>query len=353
MEKINIEIDDKIKSEIIIKDDIRNKLENYFEDKNYFLITNKKIAKLYPHIIYKFHKDKVILLKDGEKYKNYKTYNEIMETLFSKKIERKDCIVALGGGVIGDLAGYVASTILRGVEFIQVPTTLLAMCDSSIGGKTGYNTKFGKNLIGTFYPASKVLIDPQFLNTLNDKEYKCGMGEVLKYAFIEKSTKCKENYNLIDFLTINQTEDVKREMKQIITMCASIKANVVNLDIKEGGLRKVLNFGHTFAHPIETLTNYKKIFHGKAVSLGMKYAAKLALNTSRIDKEYYDKIISLMNKFNLINKEIKFDKEKFINLMKQDKKIKDGKINLLLPVGPREVELVDNIEEPSIEACLP
>lgn len=353
MEKINISINENILSEIYIQDDIRNEIQDLFEDKNYFLITNTKVAKLYPQIVYKFNSDKVIIIKDGEKYKNFKTFNYIIDSLLDKKIERKDCIVALGGGVIGDLAGYVASSVLRGVELIQIPTTLLAMCDSSIGGKTGYNTKYGKNLVGSFYPAAKIIIDPQFLQTLNKYEYKCGMGEIVKYALIEKSCINKTDYNLLNELKTLQTQDVKKEMQKIISICAHLKANVVNLDIKESGLRKVLNFGHTFAHPIETLTNYKKISHGQAVAYGIKMASNLALNINKIDKEYYEEIINLIDKFELTDKQYRFDKQKFIQLMKQDKKVNNQKINLLLPSDHRTVELVENIEAPSLEALLP
>ncbi len=354
MEKINISINENILSEIYIKDDIRYELQDLFEsNKNYFLITNTKVAKLYPQIVYKFNSDKVIIIKDGEKYKNFKTFNQIINSLLDKKIERKDCIVALGGGVVGDLAGYAASSILRGVELIQVPTTLLAMCDSSIGGKTGYNTKFGKNLVGSFYPASKIIIDPQFLQTLNQYEYKCGMGEIVKYALIEKSCLSKTDYNLLNILETLQTQDVKKEMQNIISICAHLKANVVNLDIKEGGLRKVLNFGHTFAHPIETLTNYKKISHGQAVAYGIKIASKLGLILGKIDKDYFDEIINLIDKFELTQKDYHFDKQKFIKLMKQDKKVKNQKINLLIPSARQTVELIENTEEPSLEASLP
>ena len=352
MQRITINTCENLVSEIYIKNDLKDELQSFFENKNYFLITNKTVAKLYPQIIYKFNTDKVIIIKDGEKYKNEKTFNKIISQLLLKKIERKDCIIALGGGVVGDLAGYVASSILRGVELIQIPTTLLAMCDSAIGGKTGYNTKFGKNLVGSFYPAKKIIIDPQFLNTLNDYEYKCGLGEILKYAFIEKSCKHDIEYNLLEMLEQLQKDDVKKEIEKIIAICVSLKANVVNKDIKEGGLRKVLNFGHTFAHPIETLMNYKKISHGQAVAHGMKMAAKLALSLNRIDENYFQKINYLIDKFELTGKIPEFDTKKFIEIMKQDKKVQNKKINLLLPVAPAVVELVDNIEEPSLEASL-
>lgn len=353
MEKIEISSIDNLKSEILIEEGISDKIQDFFENKKYFLITNKTIAKLYPNFLLKFDKKRIIVIPDGEKYKNYKTFNFILEKLLKEKIERKDAIVALGGGVVGDLAGYVASSILRGVELIQVPTTLLAMCDSSIGGKTGFNTKYGKNLVGSFYLANKVLIDAKFLNTLNDYEYKCGLGEVLKYAFIEQSSKCSVNYNLFEFLMNNSKEEVKNQMNFVIKACAHIKADVVNFDRLEGGLRKILNFGHTYAHPIETLSNYKNISHGQAVAIGIKYAAKLAYDIKKIDKEYYNKIISLIDKFELAKKEPTFKKEKIVALMKQDKKVLDNKINLLLPVDYSKVELFDNIDSPLIEASLP
>ena len=229
------------------------------------------------------------------------------------------------------------------------------MCDSAIGGKTGFNSKYGKNLIGSFYFASKVLIDPLFLNTLNKYEYKCGLGEVLKYAFIEKSCKQDSNFNLINFLEENQKDDIKNQMNFIIKACANLKAHVVQNDRLESNLRKILNFGHTYAHPIETLSNYKNISHGEAVAFGMKYASRLAVIKNIITNDYYQKIISLIDKFELTNskKVKKIKKENIVNLMTQDKKVEDSKINLLLPVDFATVKLFDNIDLPSIEASLP
>ncbi len=353
MEKIEISTVDRLKSEILIERGLCGKIENFFENRKYFLITNTTLLKLYPEFVKKFDKNKIIAVKDGEKYKNFKTFRFIIEKLLKEKIERKDCIVAFGGGVVGDLAGYAASSVLRGVKLIQIPTTLLAMCDSSIGGKTGFNSKYGKNLVGSFYLADKILIDPNFLATLPDYEYKCGLGEILKYAFIEKSCKCETSYNLFEFLSNNSKNEVKNKIDFAIKAGADLKASVVNKDRLEGGLRKILNFGHTFAHPIETLSNYKNISHGEAVAFGMKYASQLAFNLSKIDESYFNKINFLIDKFELTNKQLRFKKDKIINLMKQDKKVLDNKINLLLPVGDFEVALFDNIDLPSIEASLP
>lgn len=352
MEKITISTTEHLKSEIIIENDLRKSIKNFLEDKKYFLITNETIAKLYPDLIYSFPKHHTIIIKDGEKYKNFKTYQNILNELLKQKIERKDCIIALGGGVIGDLAGYVASTILRGVELIQVPTTLLAMCDSSIGGKTGFNTNYGKNLVGSFYLASKVLIDPQFINTLSDYEYKCGLGEILKYAFIEKSCNKNSNFNLINFLNENDITGIKNQIEYLIKASATLKAHVTENDRLENNLRKILNFGHTYAHALETLSRYKNLSHGEAVAHGIKFASKLSMIKGYISEEYYNNIILLLEKFNLTNKKIKFKKEKIINLMKQDKKVENSKINLILPTSKQLVEIFDNIDLPSLEASL-
>lgn len=359
MEKILINNLEKTTSEIIIDYSLMDKLDEILKTnilKKHFLITNNTLAQLYPQILKKFNQDNIVIIKDGEKYKNYKTFNFIIEELLKSKIERKDSIVALGGGVVGDLAGFCASSILRGVELIQIPTTLLAMCDSSIGGKTGFNTKYGKNLVGSFYKAQKVLIDLKFLNTLSDYQFKCGMGEVLKYAFIETSCKADRTFDLIDILSNNLKEKISEKMNSIVCACAYLKASVVNNDEKESGLRKILNFGHTFAHPIETLTKYKKFSHGQAVAYGMKMASKLALLNDKIEKDYHQRIEFLIDKYELTPKKLQFNKkdcEKFVELMKQDKKVQNGKINLLLPVARSQVELFDNIDLPSIEVLLP
>ena len=353
MEIIDIKTTDNNNSKIIIQEGIINDIHGILNDKRYFLITNTTIKKLYPQIIYKFHKDRIIVIKDGEKYKNFKTYEYIINELLKRKVERKDCIVALGGGVVGDIAGFCASTVLRGIELVQIPTTLLAMCDSSIGGKTGINSQYGKNLIGSFYMASRIYIDPHFIETLNKYEYKCGMGEILKYAFIENSCKCDTQYNLLEFFDKNQILDIKNQMPYIIKACAHLKATVVAKDKKEGGLRKILNLGHTFAHPIETLSNYKKISHGEAVAWGIKCASKLAFDLKMIDKQYFEKINFLIDKYKLISHKINFNKKDILKLMFQDKKVENGKINLLVPVNPAEVELFDNIDLRAVEACLP
>ena len=329
---------------IIIERGILDNIENQFEDKRYFLITNDKIAKIYNDFLSKFDKNRIIIIKDGEKYKNLKTIEFILNKLLDNKIERKDCIVAFGGGVIGDMSGFCASSVLRGVDFIQIPTTLLSQVDSSVGGKTGFNNKHGKNLIGAFYQPKKVLIDTNVLNTLSDKDFQCGMGEVIKYAFIEKSCNAKEYFNLFKLFENINPDEIKNKIEDIIYACVSLKAAVVEQDEKENGLRAILNLGHTYAHAIETISNYK-IAHGQAVAAGIKMALKASLLKGVINQNYYDYGINLIDKFNLAPKIEKLNSAKVIEIMKSDKKVKNSKINLILPRTAAQAALFDDTDE--------
>lgn len=345
MKKLTVETKDK-NYDIIIKDGILSESNEILpKDKRLFLVTNDNLSEIYPDFISKFeHK---VIIKDGEEHKNFETFQYITETLLSQKIERKDSVVVFGGGVTGDLAGYAASSVLRGVGFIQIPTTLLSQVDSSVGGKTGFNTKYGKNLIGAFYQPDLVLIDPLILKTLPEKEIKTGLGEVVKYAFIEKNCSDKEEFYLFDYLKneINYNE--------IIYKSCALKASVVSKDEKEKNLRAVLNFGHTFAHAIETITGYKKFTHGEAVSMGMKSAFDLALNLGLIDSSYHNEAFNLIDKFNLAPVyKLNWDKDEYINIMKSDKKVVSSKIRLVLPAGKSEVKIFDDIDENEIKKVI-
>ena len=351
MKTFEIKTQDLTTSKIIIDKGQMKKLS--FNNKNFYLITNTTLAKLYPNIIQKFKTENVIIIKDGEQYKNLKTVEYILDELLKRKVERSDTLFALGGGVVGDIAGFVASVILRGIKLISIPTTLLAMCDSSIGGKTGFNSKYGKNLVGSFYFASYVLIDTDFLQTLNDREFKCGMGEIVKYSLIEKSCRYGEYFDLIGYLQNETLESIKNDPNYIIECCCALKSHVVGLDKKEGGLRKILNLGHTFAHPFETLSNYKNMSHGEAVSLGIKCSAKYALIAGKIDQNYFDTINSLVDRFELCNTKMKFKKKDVLELMYHDKKVVNSKINLLVPSGRALVEQDGNIQLSELEASLP
>lgn len=328
---------------IVIERGILNNVENHLDNRRYFIITNDKVAKLYRGFLNKFDKKHTIIVKDGEKHKNLKTVEYILNKLLKEKVERKDCIIAFGGGVIGDMAGFCASSVLRGIDFIQIPTTLLSQVDSSVGGKTGFNGKYGKNLIGAFYQPKKVLIDPNVLNTLSYADFQSGLGEVIKYAFIENSCGAKKFFNLFDTFEKITPDSLKDKIEDIIYACVSLKAAVVEKDEKEKGLRQILNLGHTYAHAIETISNYK-IPHGQAVSCGIKMALKASFIKNFIDETYYNYGISIIDKFNLAPKIKPLNHKKVTEIMKSDKKVHDSKISLILPLTFAQAKSFDDTD---------
>lgn len=318
-----------------LKDDIYTRLEG----KKFLVIISEKVEKLYGKEL-GFDKSEKFILKDGEKEKNFKNYKKILERALKLQLTRKDTIIAIGGGVVGDLAGFAASTYMRGINFIQVPTTLLACVDSSVGGKTGIDTSFGKNLVGAFYQPDVVFINTNFLKTLDDRQFKTGMGEVVKYAFIEKSCCCNEELNLTNFLSENTEKIITRDLstlEKLIEICVKLKISVVEKDEKESGLRKILNFGHTYGHAVEKITNYKKFTHGEAIVKGMEFAFKLAEKKNIIDKNYKFFADDVIKKFGF--KAIPdYPLEKMINLMKMDKKAEFEYITFILPTDYSTVE---------------
>ena len=264
------------------------------------------------------------------------------------KLTRQDFIIAIGGGVVGDLAGFAASSYMRGINFIQVPTTLLACTDSSVGGKTAINTKYGKNLIGAFYQPKAVFINVNFLKTLDNCQFKSGLGEVIKYGFIEKSCLCDEELNLINFLNEHSDKILTRDiliLRELIEICIKLKISVVSKDEKEGGLRKILNYGHTYGHAIESITNYKKYTHGQCVIEGIYKVLDIALKLGKISKEYNFLCQDLIKKFGF-ERMPKFNKNKIFNIMLTDKKASDECITFILPSGYSQVDICDfNKEE--------
>lgn len=313
---------------------LKNSILEEINNKNYIVVFNEKVHKLYSKIL-DFPKDKVFILKDGEREKNHKNYFKILNFALQKKLKREDAFIAIGGGVVGDLTGFAAATYMRGINFIQVPTTLLAATDSSVGGKVAINSDYGKNLIGAFYQPKAVFINVNFLKTLDDRQFKSGLGEVLKYSFIENSCKPDENVNLINFLTHNHDKIIAKDivtLKQLIKICIELKISVVQQDEKESGLRKILNYGHTYGHVIETLTRYSKYTHGHAVVEGINFAIRLAYNLNLIDREYKFLCEDLIKKFNYEPLQ-KFDNNKVVNTMKSDKKATNEHITFILPTG--------------------
>ena len=304
------------------------------EGKKRLVIFSEKVYKLYKKEL-NFNKEEIFVLKDGEVQKNIKNYERIINKAISLKLSRKDIIIAIGGGVVGDMAGFVASTYMRGIEFIQVPTTLLACVDSSVGGKTAIDMPHGKNFVGAFYQPKAVYINLNFLKTLDKKQYMSGFGEVIKYAFIEKSCNHSEYFNLVEYLKTNKNKYETRDLEflgSIIKMSLELKSAVVNQDEKESGLRKILNLGHTYGHALEEETKYKKFTHGYAIVLGMKYVFDYALNNNMCEKTYYDEALELITSYGYEFKKPLFINEKRVyEYMKTDKKSDNNIITFILP----------------------
>ena len=345
MTEIKVKINSKEKNySIIIENesvaDLRQKLTRQIEGKNFLVVISAKVEKLYGKIL-NFPKNNKFVLKDGEKEKNFKNYQKILNRALKMKLNRKDCIIAVGGGVVGDLAGFAASTYMRGIEFIQVPTTLLACTDSSVGGKTAINTDFGKNLVGAFYQPKKVFINPKFLKTLDERQFKSGLGEVVKYAFIEKSCQCDEELNLTNFLNEKSSQILDRDEKtlsELIEICIKLKKSVVEKDEKESNLRRILNFGHTYGHAVEKITGYGKYTHGECVVEGIKFAFKLALQKNITEKNYGYFANDLIKKFNF--RQIpKFNMKKIVEIMKTDKKSDFDRLIFDLPTDYFSVDM--------------
>ena len=275
--------------------------------------------------------DIIHFFKSNEINKNISNVNKILNILLKNNFSRDDCLISIGGGITGDVSGFAASLFKRGLKFINVPTTLLSQVDSSVGGKTGVNTKYGKNLIGSFYHPNLVISDTDFLKTLPKREIICGYGEILKHALIA-------NRNFYNFLDKNHKKILQLTspyIERTIYESCKIKKKFVEKDEKEKGPRKILNFGHSFAHAYEATLGYsKKLNHGEAVILGMKSALKFSLENNILKKKEYDLIINHITKTNLpssINKFFKIkDLNKIISFMLKDKKNNTDKISLVL-----------------------
>lgn len=311
-------------------------LPKLYFDKKVAIVTNTTISKL--HLDYlKNHLDAkelyVITLKDGEQFKNQQSIDEILNSLFENRFNRKSLLIAFGGGVIGDMTGFSASIYQRGIDFIQIPTTLLSQVDASVGGKTGMNNSYGKNLIGAFHQPRAVYIDSYFLTTLPKREFSAGFAEIVKMAV---------TFNK-DFFEFLQSADLSNEniLQEVIKKAVSTKANVVAQDEKEQGIRAALNYGHTFGHVIENETKYKKYLHGEAVSIGMVMANELAVQMNLMSKDEARAIKELLLKYDLpVEYEID-DIDKFYKTFFLDKKSSDTKITFIVPIGIGDVKISD------------
>jgi 3-dehydroquinate synthase len=286
----------------------------------------------------------VVTVADGEEYKTLATVEHILDELFTHKLDRKSVLIALGGGVIGDMTGFTASLYQRGIGFIQVPTTLLSQVDASVGGKTGVNNKYGKNLIGAFYQPEAVYIDTNFLKTLPKREFSAGIAEIIKMAVMFD----KEYFDFLQEADFSHKEDLEK----VIERSVSLKAEVVNLDEKEAGIRAVLNYGHTFGHVIENETEYKRYLHGEAVAIGMVMANRLSVELGLMSKEESTLVTEFLIKHQLpIDYKIQ-DVDAFYNKFFLDKKSANNKIKFILAKGLGGHTVRDDIDEMVLKKVL-
>jgi len=290
-------------------------------------------------------------LPAGERYKTLKSLQKIYDIALEHRLERSSTIVALGGGVIGDMAGFAAATWLRGINVVQVPTSLLAMVDSSVGGKTGVNHPQGKNLIGAFHQPRFVLIDPSVLKTLPPREFRAGMAEVIKYGIIwdaELFAKLEETKRL------DQLRYVDEELLQIIlSRSCQAKAAVVSKDEKEAGLRAILNYGHTIGHAVESLTGYKLVNHGEAVAIGMVAAGQIAVQLRMWKSADAERQDALIQKAGLPTKLPNvLDIEAILDSLQTDKKVEAGKVRFVLPTQIGAVTVTDQVPADVIRQVL-
>jgi len=300
------------------------------------IITNPKVSGLHINKLTSKLKAKevyIVTLPDGEEYKNFESINFGLERLFDAKFDRNSALIAFGGGVIGDMTGFMASIFLRGIKFIQIPTTLLSMVDSSVGGKTGINNKYGKNLIGAFYQPEAVYIDPSFLETLDKREFAAGMAEVIKMAV------------MFDAVFFENIKDNKLTIPQIIRNSVELKADVVNQDEKEKGIRSVLNYGHTFGHVIENMTNYKTYLHGEAVAIGMVMANRLAVKLGTLTETEEKEIRDVLKENNLPTTFKIKDEEEFYEHFFADKKTLNNSIKFIIPNGIGNYKIVQDVDK--------
>lgn len=317
---------------------------------NVVIVTNTTVctwylSKLEESITRLGYKVSSCILPDGEKYKNLESFNQIMTFLLEHNCGRDTTLVALGGGVIGDLTGFAAASFQRGVDFIQVPTTLLSHVDSSVGGKTGINHPLGKNMIGAFYQPKAVIIDLNCLQTLPERELAAGMAEVIKYGIIWDNSFFKyleehtDNIWKLDFDVISE----------VVYRCCSIKAEVVHQDEKEGGIRAILNLGHTFGHAIETFMGYGVWLHGEAVAAGTVMASRVALIRGYLSGNEFNRIVALLKNNRLpVSKPENMTTDDFMKLMIHDKKALNGHIRYIIPDALGKSSVKDDLSQAEI-----
>jgi len=330
------------------------KLSSHINGTQVLIVSNETIAPIYLEPLVKKLKAESLsvdslVLPDGEKYKSLETLNRIFDCLIEKRHNRTTTLIALGGGVIGDMTGFAAACYQRGVSFIQIPTTLLAQVDSSVGGKTAVNHASGKNMIGAFYQPEAVFIDTDTLKTLPDREYSAGLAEVIKYGLISDVDFFEWLERNIDLLMARDTDAIN----YAIAVSCQTKANVVAADETEQGVRAILNLGHTFGHAIEAAQKYKDWLHGEAVGAGMVMAADLSFRQDFITFEDLARAKNLIAKAGLPTEAPdNIERTQFLSLMGLDKKVLDGRLRLVLLKTIGEAFVTSDISMPDLLSLL-
>jgi 3-dehydroquinate synthase len=289
----------------------------------------------------------VIEMRDGERFKRLSTVEALSERLLKLGADRKAVVLAFGGGVVGDVAGMLASVYMRGVKLVQIPTTVQAQLDAAIGGKTGVNLRAGKNLVGTFYQPQIVLIDPATLSTLPPREFRAGMYEALKAGVIGNPELFSRLENSL-IATLGKDKDF---LTWVLAESVRLKARVVSADEKEGDLRRVLNFGHTIGHALEAATAYRRFLHGEAVAWGMIAATKISTEIGLCESTVHDRIVSAIRAWGPLPK-FNVQTAKALKLMRSDKKTEAGSIHFVLPREIGKVQIVKNVPQSAIAAAL-
>ncbi|HEX3599558.1 MAG TPA: 3-dehydroquinate synthase [Lacipirellulaceae bacterium] len=324
------------------------------DDAHTIIITDSNVAELYSETVVEALEElgcevAALEVEPGEPSKAPEVATELWEELLDNGADRKTVVVALGGGVVGDLAGFVAATFGRGLRFVQIPTTLLAQVDSSVGGKVGVNLPGAKNIVGAFWQPRGVLIDVDVLQSLPEREYRAGLAEVVKYGVIQDA-------DFFAYLEANVEQVNARNgevLMYIVERCCRLKADVVEHDEREEtGLRAILNYGHTYCHAFEAATGYETLLHGEGVAIGMMCAARLAERLRRVDAAFVDRQRDLLEAFKMPLDVPDVDHDELVELMYHDKKVERGKLRFVLPTRMGHVELVRDVTNEDVLASM-
>ncbi|MGH9524336.1 MAG: 3-dehydroquinate synthase [Terriglobales bacterium] len=337
----------------IIESGLLNKLgaqlrERVPDHSRYVIVTNPNVEKLFATTITQSLTEAglastIVTMQDGEKHKTLSTVGDLATKLVRRGTDRKSAVLAVGGGVVGDVAAFLASIYMRGIDVVQVPTTLLAQVDASIGGKTGVDLSEGKNLLGTFHQPRAVFVDPAALSSLPDREFRAGLYEALKCGIIRRP-------DIFQFIEQNHERILQKDpatLEWLITEAIRVKADVVAADEREGDLRRILNFGHTVGHALEVETGYKQFLHGEAVAWGMVAASMIAAAMQRTDSDTARKIISAVLALAPLPK-VEVRGKKIARRLSADKKTLDGVVHFVLPVQIGRVEIASDVPQPAV-----